>query len=218
MTLTPHEFIRRFLIHVLPKGLPSHPPLRAARQRQPCRQHRARAQAARRAVSSETARDARTAAADQPRMLPRPCPCCGGRMIVIETFARGCEPKHRPTPAPAADQDRHLMMPSPPIDDRTDARHSRRLSRRQRPHSHPSSGLARSRTANPVAQRADRSFTPTHSSMASQQTDRGSRSVQPPQAQPRGQIPIAHRGTAAAPPPAISCLGAFRTPAATARG
>ena len=23
---------------------------------------------------------------------PRPCPCCGGRMIVIEVFARGCEP------------------------------------------------------------------------------------------------------------------------------
>jgi hypothetical protein len=23
-------------------------------------------------------------------------------MIIIETFARGCEPKHRPTPAPAA--------------------------------------------------------------------------------------------------------------------
>jgi len=42
------------------------------------------------------------AAIDQPRVLPRPCPCCGGRMIVIETFERGCEPKHRPTPAPAA--------------------------------------------------------------------------------------------------------------------
>jgi hypothetical protein len=39
---------------------------------------------------------------DQPRMLPRPCPCCGGRMIIIETFARGDEPKHHPTPAPAA--------------------------------------------------------------------------------------------------------------------
>ena len=39
-------------------------------------------------------------ALDQPRVLPRPCPCCGGRMIVIETFARGCEPKHRPTPPP----------------------------------------------------------------------------------------------------------------------
>jgi hypothetical protein len=34
-------------------------------------------------------------------VLPRPCPCCGGRMIIIETFARGCEPKHQPeTTAP----------------------------------------------------------------------------------------------------------------------
>jgi hypothetical protein len=33
---------------------------------------------------------------------PRPCPCCGGGMIIIETFARGCTPKHRATPAPAA--------------------------------------------------------------------------------------------------------------------
>jgi len=39
---------------------------------------------------------------DQPRVLPQPCPCCGGRMIVIETFARGCEPKHRPSPPPVA--------------------------------------------------------------------------------------------------------------------
>jgi hypothetical protein len=44
---------------------------------------------------------AEVAAPDEPRVLPRPCPCCGGRMIIIETFARGCEPKHRPTPAPA---------------------------------------------------------------------------------------------------------------------
>ena len=34
------------------------------------------------------------------RVLPCPCPSCGGRMIVIEVFARGCEPKYRPTPAP----------------------------------------------------------------------------------------------------------------------
>ena len=26
----------------------------------------------------------------------RPCPCCGGRMIVIEVFARGSMPKYRP--------------------------------------------------------------------------------------------------------------------------
>ena len=28
------------------------------------------------------------AESDQPRALPNPCPCCGGRMIIIETFAR----------------------------------------------------------------------------------------------------------------------------------
>jgi hypothetical protein len=32
-------------------------------------------------------------------MLPRPCQCCGGRMIIIETFAAGCQPKHRPATA-----------------------------------------------------------------------------------------------------------------------
>jgi hypothetical protein len=37
---------------------------------------------------------------DQPRLLPCPCPCCGGRMIIIETFARGREPKYRPAPPP----------------------------------------------------------------------------------------------------------------------
>lgn len=26
-----------------------------------------------------------------------PCPCCGGRMIVIEVFERGATPRHRPT-------------------------------------------------------------------------------------------------------------------------
>ena len=51
---------------------------------------------------SEQPDTSEAAALDEPRMLPRPCPCCGGRMIIIETFARGCEPKHRPTPAPAA--------------------------------------------------------------------------------------------------------------------
>ena len=51
---------------------------------------------------SEQPETSEAAALDEPRVLPRPCPCCGGRMIIIETFARGCEPKHRPTPAPAA--------------------------------------------------------------------------------------------------------------------
>jgi hypothetical protein len=29
--------------------------------------------------------------------LSHPCPCCGGRMITIETFQRGCAPRYRPT-------------------------------------------------------------------------------------------------------------------------
>jgi hypothetical protein len=29
--------------------------------------------------------------------LAAPCPCCGGRMIVIETFEAGCPPRHAPT-------------------------------------------------------------------------------------------------------------------------
>ena len=38
---------------------------------------------------------------DGPRVLPRPCPHCGGRMIVIEVFARGAMPKYRlPVAAP----------------------------------------------------------------------------------------------------------------------
>jgi hypothetical protein len=28
----------------------------------------------------------------EPPLPSYPCPCCGGRMIVIETFARGCVP------------------------------------------------------------------------------------------------------------------------------
>jgi hypothetical protein len=34
-------------------------------------------------------------AAAQP--LAQPCPCCGGRMFVIETFDAGCQPRYRPT-------------------------------------------------------------------------------------------------------------------------
>ena len=53
-------------------------------------------------VRSEQPDTSAPAAIDEPRMLPRPCPCCGGPMFIIETFARGCQPKHHPTPASAA--------------------------------------------------------------------------------------------------------------------
>jgi len=51
---------------------------------------------------SKPAEMSATAAADEPRVLPRPCRCCGGRMIIIETFAGGGQPKHRPAPATTA--------------------------------------------------------------------------------------------------------------------
>ena len=49
----------------------------------------------------------KAAASDEPRVLPCPCPRCGGQMIVIEVFARGCEPTYRPTPAPTRRSTRH---------------------------------------------------------------------------------------------------------------
>jgi hypothetical protein len=101
MTLTPYEFIRRFLMHVLPCGFHRirHYGLLASGTRA-ANIARARELLAVPA-SSELPDPPEAPAADQPRILPRPCTCCGGRMFIIETFARGCQPKHRPTPPSA---------------------------------------------------------------------------------------------------------------------
>jgi hypothetical protein len=100
MTLPTHEFIRRFLMHVLPRGFHRirHYGLLASGSRAT---NIARARALLAVPVRPIQPDASEAAVlDEPRLLPRPCPCCGGRMIIIETFERGCQPKHRPTPAP----------------------------------------------------------------------------------------------------------------------
>jgi len=51
-----------------------------------------------RALIAEPPPQASPADADpaEPAFVRR-CPCCGGRMIIIERFARGCEPRHRPS-------------------------------------------------------------------------------------------------------------------------
>ena len=102
MTLLTHEFIRRFLMHVLPKGVHRirHYGLFANGNRA-ANIARARELLAAPAPLG-TPETSEAAPVNEPRVLPRPCPCCGGRMIIIETFARGCQPKHRPTPAPIA--------------------------------------------------------------------------------------------------------------------
>jgi len=98
MTLATDEFIRRFLIHVLPKGF-----------------HRIRyygfLTSQRRAKNIAHIREllavplipiddikALNAKPEEPKPLEQPCPCCGGNMRIIETFHRGQQPKHRATP------------------------------------------------------------------------------------------------------------------------
>jgi Putative transposase len=100
MTLATDEFIRRFLIHVLPKGFHRirHYGLLANGDRAANIAH-ARELLAMPLLPIDAIK---TANADEPKAPEHPCPCCGGRMIIIETFARGCEPKHRPTPMPVA--------------------------------------------------------------------------------------------------------------------
>jgi len=99
MTLSAHEFIRRFLLHVLPKGFHRirHYGLFASGVRE-ANLARARELLA----ASSCAPEPRTNTASEPhdadQPLRKPCPCCGGRMVIIESFAAGCEPKHRPTP------------------------------------------------------------------------------------------------------------------------
>ena len=92
MTLSVGEFIRRFLMHVLPK-----------------RFHRIRhyglfANGARADNITRARELLETAAADSEPASTNPddllhshrCPCCGGRMIIIETFERGSTPRYRP--------------------------------------------------------------------------------------------------------------------------
>ena len=101
MTVGTHEFIRRFLMHVLPRGFHRirHYGLFANRNRAA---NIARARELLAVPSRPKQPETPEATADEPRVLPRPCPCCGGRMIIIETFARGCQPRHRPAPVPVA--------------------------------------------------------------------------------------------------------------------
>jgi len=106
MTLATDEFIRRFLMHVLPAGFHRirYYGLLASGQRA---ENIARARKlltppmipidAINAISGNASEQ--TA---EPQTERRPCPCCGGPMIIIERFQRGCQPKHQPSPFPAA--------------------------------------------------------------------------------------------------------------------
>ncbi|MER8976294.1 MULTISPECIES: transposase [unclassified Mesorhizobium] len=87
MTPDPGEFIRRFLLYVLPRGfhrfatmgcLPAPP------GRQTSRALKLLA-----APPPKVERGSSDDADAAPTDWRPPCPCCGGRMIIIETFERG---------------------------------------------------------------------------------------------------------------------------------
>ncbi len=93
MTLATAEFIRRFLIHVLPKGLH-----RIRHYGLFANVSRADNLAKIRALLdvAEPSQDGNDAAPEEPTepdVLCRPCPCCGRRMRIIEAFQAGCHPR-----------------------------------------------------------------------------------------------------------------------------
>jgi hypothetical protein len=103
MTLAPDEFIRRFLLHVLPKGfhrIRHHGMLASAT----CKTNIARAReliampapVTDPPVEHDDADPAAAGAAAEDHRPP--CPCCGGRMIIVETFERCGAPRAPPSP------------------------------------------------------------------------------------------------------------------------
>jgi hypothetical protein len=95
MTISADEFIRRFLLHVLPRGFHRirHYGLLAGSSRK---------------VSIMLARELlgvalepdEPCADEQPLDYHPPCPCCGGPMVVIETFVRWQQPRAPPRTFP----------------------------------------------------------------------------------------------------------------------
>ncbi len=83
MTLTTDQFIRRFLSHVLPKGF-----------------HRIRHYGLLAMPPPEAGDDQTVDATDEAPASTYPCPACGGRMVIIETFEPNASPRHPRQRAP----------------------------------------------------------------------------------------------------------------------
>jgi hypothetical protein len=100
MTLATAEFIRRFLIHVLPQGFHRirHYGLLASSTRA---DNIAQARRLLNVPTTQPEAADNSTQADDPKLLSHPCPCCGGRMIIIETFQRGASPRYRPATSAA---------------------------------------------------------------------------------------------------------------------
>jgi Putative transposase len=96
MTLDAHEFIRRFLIHVLPKGFHRirHYGLLASGVKAD------NLALARKLLDIAPPAPEPQDIASDPAALAKPCPCCGSTMRIIEVFKAGELPRHRSTARP----------------------------------------------------------------------------------------------------------------------
>ena len=97
MKLAVGEFMRRFLLHVLPDGFH-----RIRHYGLFANGHRADKLALCRVLLGvPTVESACTNNDHQVEVAsvfePPPCPCCGGRMKIIETFEHGSTPRYQPT-------------------------------------------------------------------------------------------------------------------------
>jgi hypothetical protein len=97
MTLDAHEFIRRFLIHVLPKGFHRirHYGLLASGSKAD------NLALARKLLGAEPTLEPEDIAAEPPTLF-KPCPCCGSTMRIIEVFKAGEPTPHTSAAMPAA--------------------------------------------------------------------------------------------------------------------
>ena len=98
MTLATDEFIRRFMMHVLPKGLHRirHYGLLARSRSKVATLERVRALiAASMPVPPTKPQPADTGTVISVKPV-HPCPCCGAQMVIIEWFEAGTVPRHRP--------------------------------------------------------------------------------------------------------------------------
>jgi hypothetical protein len=100
MTLAADEFIRRFLLHVLPKGFHRirHYGLLASPG---CKANIARARELIAAPMPVVDLPATQDTVDPNAQINyrQPCPCCGGRMVIVEVFGRGGIPRGPPSSA-----------------------------------------------------------------------------------------------------------------------
>jgi Putative transposase len=98
MTLPTHEFIRRFLMHVLPAGFHR---IRyyglLANGKRAENVARARELLAPPIIPVDAIKAIGSSAAE-PQTANHSSPCCGGRMIIIESFEPGATPHHQPSP------------------------------------------------------------------------------------------------------------------------